>query len=445
MDNTDSDMASKDIIKLDEFDQIINNNKTLGRDWYYGLKGRWWWGMSEKHARKIVAKLEEDTIDSISELEEKAKRHAIKLEEKAKKHITKLEEKAKKEAKKKEEYMRKREEEIRKKEEYMRKREEDESERISANKIVLASTWDIRCGIATYTKYLLDSLRRIVPDSFVVDPIINNELQYNSRGKLMHLQHEFGIIPNPPEKIRGKLIITWHAALGHINDEIKKYESKYDVVAHIVHSKHMRNGINSSKDVWIVPHGSTLMHQMRKEDARRILGINVGMPIGFVFGFQSGDKNYQRMIDAAKNTNIHLIISGAQHWLGRPLNIHNSENVTFINRFMEENEVNLYALASDILLFDYIGKNHYSVSGALHRIVGAGRPIVCSDIKHFSDIEDGSDCLKFKDREELERCIRHALENEEKFSLAAKKYSEDTSWEKIAKMHIDIYRKYVSF
>jgi len=413
-------MEDECTIRLAEFDQIIANNKISGRDWYYGLEGRWWWGMSESHARKYVVKLEE----KIRKREEKAREEVIKLQEK----------------------VRKREEKIRKREEKIREKAVTlSSERTSANKIVLASTWNVRCGIATYTKYLLDNLHRISPNLFMVDPIIDSELTYKSRGKLIHLQHEFGIVPNLPDKIRGKLIITWHTVSKRTNDEIKKYESRYEVVAHIVHSEYMRRNINSSKDIWAMPHGSTSIPQMRKEDARRILGINVDMPIGFVFGFQSGDKNYQRMIDAAKNTNTHLIISGAQHRFGHSLNISNNKNVTFINRFIDENEVNLYALASDILLFDYVGKNHYSVSGALHRIVGAARPIVCSDIKHFDDMEHRTNCLKFKNQAGLEKCIRHALENREKFSLAAKKYADETSWEKIARKHIDIYRKYVGF
>ena len=207
----------------------------------------------------------------------------------------------------------------------------------------------------------------------------------------------------------------------------------------------MRHSINSSKDVWAVPHGSTLIPHMRKEDARKILGININMPIAFVFGFQSKDKNYQKLIDAAKNTDIHIIISGAQRREGYSLGIQNDKNITFLNRFIGENEVNLYALASDILLFDYIGKDHYSVSGALHRIIGAGRPVICSDVKHFDDIEHGSDCLKFRNQEELEKYIKYALENREQFGLAAKNYAEKTSWEKVARRHVEIYRRYVSF
>ena len=244
--------------------------------------------------------------------------------------------------------------------------------------------------------------------------------------------------------MKGKLIITWHtvSASKNMADMIKRLESNCEVVAHIVHSECARQDINTSRDIWTVPHGSTLIPEMKKEDARRLLNINMNMPIGFVFGFQSGDKNYQRLIDAARHTGIHLIISGAPHRLMGSLYLANDKNITFINRFLTENEVNLYALASDMLLFDYVAKDHYSVSGAMHRIIGAGRPVVCSDVRHFNDIGHNYNCLKFKNQSKLEWCIRHALQESERLGLAAREYSEKTSWEKIAKCHIEIYRRY---
>ena len=376
-------MGKKDIRTLSEFEKLVMNNKSSGRYWYHGIKDKMLRRMSESDARTHTTKLEEE-------------------------------------------------------------------ERALVDKIVLASTWNINCGIATYTKYLFDSLDIIAPGSFAVNPINEGVLKYKSMGKLTHLQHEFGIVPEPP-KIKNqktakavKLIITWHTVSKHTNDVIKEYESSYDVVAYIIHSEHARSSIDSSKDVWIVPHGSMLIQQMRKEDARRLLGINIDIPIGFVFGFQSSGKNYDRLIDAAKNTDIHLMISGAQHRAGHSLDIQNNKNITFINRFLTENEVNLYALASDILLFDYIGKEHYSVSGAMHRIIGAGRPIICSDVRHFIDLEHKHNCLKFKDQKGLEKSIRCALENRDRFGIAARNYAENTSWEIVARRHMDIYSRYIS-
>ena len=319
----------------------------------------------------------------------------------------------------------------------------EEEERALSGKIVLASTWNINCGIATYTRYLFDNLDKISPGSFAVNPINKGTLKYKNVGRLTHLQHEFGIVPEPP-KIGSKLIITWHTVSKHTQDAIEEYEYDYDVAAHIVHTGHVLNNIDSSADVWAIPHGSMLIPEMKKEDARRLLGINIDMPIGFVFGFQSGDKNYNRLISAAKHTGIHLMISGAPHNAGSLINISNDTNVTFINRFLVENEVNLYALASDMLLFDYAAKDHFSVSGAMHRVIGAGRPVICSDVNHFRDVENGYNCLKFKDQEGLERCIEGALGNSEQLGLAARDYAQRTSWENVARRHIEVYKKYTN-
>jgi glycosyltransferase involved in cell wall biosynthesis len=381
-------MGRKYVKTLEEFDQLVNNNKVSGRHWYHGLKNEQLREMSKIDARAYVAKLEKE-----KELIDRT-------------HVAKLEE-----------------------------------ERESIDRIVLISTWNISCGIATYTKYLFDSLNIIAPDSFVINPINDGVLKYKNMGRLTHLQHEFGIVPKPP-KMMGKSIITWHTVSRRTNAAMKEYESNYDVVAHIVHSEYALSSIDSSKDVWAIPHGSMLIPEMSKEDARKLLGIDIDMPIGFVFGFQSKDKNYGRLADAAKNTGIHLMISGARHNVATSINVPNDKNVTFINRYLTENEVNLYALASDMLLFDYVARDHYSVSGAMHRIVGAGRPVICSDIKHFNDIENGKDCLKFTRQSRLEWCIRRALKDSERFGLAAREYAEKTSWEKIARMHIEVYRKY---
>lgn len=361
------------ISNIREFKEFVNRNKASDKNWYHGLDGKWWWGMSEEDAVKCI---EQGLVPGIE-----------------------------------------------------------------ADKVILISTWGINCGIATYTKYLLEDLNKIAPNSFLVNPINEGMLKHKIKGGLSHLQHEFGIIPKPP-RMKGKLIITWHTVSKNINDVIKKFESNYNVVAHIVHSECARHDINTSKDIWTIPHGSALIPEIGKEEARRLLNINIDMPIGFVFGFQSNDKNYQRLIDAARNTDIHLIISGAPHHLMGGVYLTNDKNVTFINRFLTENEVNLYALASDALLFDYTTKDHYSVSGAMHRIIGAGRPIVCSDIRHFNDVRHNYNCLKFKNQSKLEWCIRHALKDSERLGLAAREYAEKTSWEKIAKCHIEIYKRY---
>ena len=362
------------ITNLREFKKFVKINNDSMKNWYDGLDGKWWWGMSEEDA---ISHIEQGLVPEIE-----------------------------------------------------------------TDKVTFISTWGINCGIATYTKYLLDELSIVTPNPFLVNSINEGKLKHKTKRGLVHLQHEFGIVPPKLPRMKNRMIITWHTVSKNTNEAIKNFESRYNVVAHIVHSECTRHDINTSKDIWTVPHGSTLIPEMKKEDARKLLNINIDMPIGFVFGFQSGEKNYSRLIDAAKNTDMHIIISGASHNLRNPTFLTSDKNVTFMNRFLTEDEVNLYALASDLLLFDYVPKDNYSVSGAMHRVIGAGRPVICSDVRHFNDLRHNYNCLKFKNQSRLERCIRKALKDSGKLGIAAREYSEKTSWRKIAKCHIDIYKKY---
>lgn len=310
------------------------------------------------------------------------------------------------------------------------------------DKIIFISTWNIGCGIATYTKYLSEELNKLYPKLFMVDPINQGALDHYINGKLVHLQHEFGIVPELPNT-DNKVIITWHSVYKP-QYAVYKLESRLNAVAHIVHCEDASKCIDTLSDIYVIDHGSALIPEMKKEDARKILGINnVNKPIGFIFGFQSANKKYDEIINAAKNTNIHIIVSGAKHESGYKTNLSNSDNITFIDRCLTEKDVNLYALASDLLLFDYVGQDHYSCSGAMHRTIGAGRPVVCSNTKHFSDLTDGRNALKFNNQEELEECIEFALANPKKFGRAARAYAKETSWNNVAKKHLEIYSHYV--
>lgn len=391
---------------IENFNRLVHNNKASGRPWYHGLEGTWWWGKTEEYIREIYKGMTDMTYSHPNA--------AFAVPHIQPKMISQQNIVA-------------------------QSSQQDDEIQEQTDKIVLISTWGIKCGIATYTGYLLDEFNKIVPDSFIVNPINEKVLKHDIIGKLAHLQHEFGIMPKPP-KTDNKVIVTWHSVLKNINDVIKQYESDLDIVAHIVHSEDASDYINSSKDVHVVGHGSMLIPEIKKDDVRKILNIDIDIPIGFVFGFQSGDKNYVRLLDAAKNTNMHLIISGAVHEKGCMSNIPDYRNVTFLNRYLTETEVSLYALASDILLFDYVGQDHCSVSGAMHRVVGAGRPVICSNIRHFSDIDIAK---KFKDQKELEEAIKDVLEDQESLGKLSLKYAKDTSWENIAKKHIEIYREYV--
>ena len=40
--------------EVDKFDKLVKKNKASGKHWYYGLRGKWWWGMTEEQVRQKI-------------------------------------------------------------------------------------------------------------------------------------------------------------------------------------------------------------------------------------------------------------------------------------------------------------------------------------------------------------------------------------------------------
>jgi hypothetical protein len=230
------------------------------------------------------------------------------------------------------------------------------------------------------------------------------------------------------------------------------FERSGNVVAHIVHSEEAANFIKKSvisRDIHFVPHGSKTLPDIDKEKARELLdieefGIGLEDKFAFVFGFQAPSKNFNEIINATKKAGIRLVISGAKHQCGYESEFIVKDNTIFLGKWLSDVEIDLWALSSDLLIFDYAKQAHYSCSGAMHRTVGAGRPVLCSRTMHFTDIKEGVDCLKFDGMEELVMKIKEAFMDgkSEEFGKKAADYAKRTSWAEVAKQRIKIYKKY---
>ncbi len=320
-------------------------------------------------------------------------------------------------------------------------------------KVVFMSTWEIKCGIATYTSHLLNSINKLYGEKIAeVFPMNKRDEVYEIESDLIHLQHEFGIMPKEIDSA-SKVLITFHAVFKTPKYLMNQLENNLNVVGYIVHSKIAGRVLrmNTKRAVYIIPHGSEIIKLLyesksliRKELNFDKIGIKDTDKCAFVFGFQSDNKNFNQIISACKNTEVKLIISGAVHECDYRSEIfrHDKANVIILDRFLNDTEIDMYASACDLLIFDYISQKHYSCSGAMHRVVGSGNPVICSRINHFSDIIENEQCLKFSDQKELELKIKEGLEKWDEYSKKALDYANLTSWKNVAKMHLDVYKKY---
>ena len=322
--------------------------------------------------------------------------------------------------------------------------------------IVMVTTWDVNCGIATYSKHLIDSIKQQYNDENIKIVSVNNGLPTSIQGEIIHFQHEFGIIPQLP-KTEGQIVITWHTIPTKSHSEVSRINSMD--VHHIVHAEVakqalMRSGVEDSR-ITVIPHGSLTFPEpvIHKKAARELLGLPLDKFIVFMFGFRSLNKGYDDILDIDID-NVLLLVSGAANHNENDIVISknlgkwtNTEHVQFLYEFLTELEVTLYALASDAFIFNYPGDVAYiSSSGAMHRIIGAGRPVICTDIPQFDELEHNISALKVNHPNEIEKNIQLLMNSPhlkltEKLSDNTMVLSKQTSWEVVAQQHMDLYKK----
>jgi len=337
------------------------------------------------------------------------------------------------------------------------------------NTVTLLSTWDMSCGIATYSKFLKESLEK-TGLHVNVERVIQKVDQKNNGG-IIHAQNEFGIFPSSNMLIatmdnRPK-IVTWHTVFKEPSrhviaggetavEYVHSIDEVYDV--HIVHNARAKKWLMPycHRPIYIIPHGSTIWQPMGKKSARALLKLPFDVRLVFAFGFSAASKGLDELQTAIMNlrvfdSSVKLVISGAPHGLGivdsqdTLKKLKQNDGLIVLGRYLSEEEVNLYAEAADLLVFNYYNPNEIaSASGAIHRILNAGRPVVCSNEGRTSDLEDGINCLKYPagDVSSLQDSILAVLEEPdfaEELGNNARRYALATSWERVAHQHGQIY------
>jgi glycosyltransferase involved in cell wall biosynthesis len=361
------------------------------------------------------------------------------------------------------------------------------------------------CGIATYSKDLVDSVNKlkILKPSIIL--AINDKGGYynyprnvrfqiesddiesyketaeyvnNSDIDLVHLQHEFGLfgknwgenIITFQERIKKPIITTLHTLLIEPCEDVKRITEKI-----VEYSNHVtviaRTGINILENVYeklpdkieYIPHGTPNVPFIRSEILRRRLGLKNRIVLS-TFGLINRGKGIEYGIRALpklvkKYPGILYLIIGETHPEVRKYEGENyrkellelvselglEKNVRFENRFLRKSELIRYLQATDIYIIPYTNKDQIS-SGTLAYAISTGKAIISTPFLHAKEvISEGSamEC-KFRDPQSITNCIDTLLNNEDiKHNLEQQAYSygRDKIWPNIAMEHINLYYK----
>jgi glycosyltransferase involved in cell wall biosynthesis len=311
---------------------------------------------------------------------------------------------------------------------------------------------------------------------------------------VVHIQHEYGIFGFDGRflhllaglrEIRVPIVVTLHTV--HTRSSLDVgccWRTDRRLPTHVDIEREQRQLCELS-DVIVVhqdcPMRTTLVEQGARADrvasishgtfkdtgifsavAKKHLGYAADSSLLVAFGYFEPSKNHQRLLEAfsllrLRQPNAKLWIGGHVRWPSPPAREYKArivnlidqmglrEHVTLCEEALPEADVPVLLGAADVGCFVY-HEDTYSSSGALHRMLGSGKPIVASHIPKFQELRRiAPEILVDPDcPEEFARVLIRLLEDCSFRTLIASKalqFAAETSWPLVANAHLDVYRR----
>lgn len=358
-------------------------------------------------------------------------------------------------------------------------------------RLAVICNWDSECGIATYAKYLVDSLAPKVDALKIFSEKTNREkldTPYNvtycwRRGEPMRsavedvlewqptivlIQHEYGIFPKTSYMLQmlqllenTPYVVTMHSVYEHLDKTVVSSAMK-NLVVHTTTGQACLRRLGNRSRTWVIPHGCVVL-----DDTTELWNTwQTDYPIvqfGFGFGYKGVDtalealsllkkrhgKKYQRVFYTyfcSENEYIKNIIDEYVSKLtGIVKNLGLDDNVAIVRGYQTEQTINNCLRTSRLALFPYKTdpKNVvYGASGAVRIAMANGVPVIASCSHMFDDL-DGV-LPRPKNAEQLAEAIDHTFSNESYRKTLldrSARYVRDNSWNTTADRYLSVFQE----
>jgi len=353
--------------------------------------------------------------------------------------------------------------------------------------INLVTTWNTRCGIATYSASLANELRKLskiyitrVSETrklnFITFFVLG--IQAGNLSEVVHVQHEYGIFGLSAFFLylglalaRVPVVTTFHEVMKETGQGIAErlYKMLSEVICNvsnftIVHTLESKELLSKICDVpkdklIVIPHGSFENPIVLDKDACKAKLNLYGKTILTIPGFVRRNKGHDLLINVIPllNERVHLLIAGGprvkQHEAYYQELKQKAEQQGIIGRvtfygYVPDEEIPVVMNATNIAVLPH----RYGVtqSGILHILIAYRIPTIASDLGAFKEVASQHRCLQlFKagDRRDLCKKISALLNDEEKQNFLRARCGEmwnNTKWSLMAKKHIEVYLKAIA-
>ncbi len=366
----------------------------------------------------------------------------------------------------------------------------------------------IRCGIAYYTYSLCQALvetspvrvtvlterngKRCVHGGTACIPCFNRGEKYvehilhaisEVKPEIIHIQHDYTVYGfgdsffSLLKQLDDNIIVTMHEVHTPVTVEKVTYGLENFARNHaelgkiaakiIVHSDTMKKwllayGVDSKK-IAVVPHGTTILSSVQGAEAKRVLGFKETDRVILSMGFVRRAKNDCLLIQTLpmilkEVPDARLLLAGGLHPHSSAGDIEEiqmrrslvqklglGQYVRLIERYVDETELPSIFGSADVLTYLH-DRSYVEVSGALHLGIGAGKPIVATDVPRFEEVQEISPetVIRPGKRERLAEILARILTDKdyaERLARRSATYANQTSWTKVAQEHFRIYEE----
>jgi glycosyltransferase involved in cell wall biosynthesis len=357
-------------------------------------------------------------------------------------------------------------------------------------RVAMVCNWHTKCGISTYSSYLVDALRPKVKELRIFSEIVPSTTAEDGpevdrcweRGKCLIdmckrvkdwspdfviIQHEFGIFPNAFYFMQMMQqfeniphVVVMHSVYQHL-DKVVYSECVRNIVCHTEKGRDMLKSMGNTNNIYVIPHGCVVF-----DDAKELWNINHNPYTVMQFGFGFAYKGVERALEAihilktsdpkfSKIMYFYLISENdfnSKHHLDyyRKLlkkidELGLQENVALYRKYQTEQNLNLYLRLAKLAIFPYLNSPDNTVFGAsgASRIAMANKiPVVVSESHLFDDLEgvlprpsSASELAKTIDEVFSNGTYRQAIIDK------SQQFIRDNAWDKIADKYLDVYGK----
>ncbi len=361
------------------------------------------------------------------------------------------------------------------------------------------------CGIATFTKDLVEAVDRAFPGNpgkivalnesqstycygtevkFAVtvdDPESYREAaQYinHSRTDLLCIQHEYGLFGGQHGEnllsflscLNKPLVVTMHTVLPNPDDHLRKVTRELVEMAgaSVVLAKRALSilaedyGVRKPT-VTYIPHGVPNVRKLPSSSFKSILGMEGRFTIS-TFGLINPGKGIEYAIKALpavvrKYPNLLYLVLGETHpgvrkSEGESYRNHLHElvselglqrHVKFNNRYLTKNEIVSYLMATNIYLVPYLNPNQIA-SGTLAYAVGAGRAVVSTPFIYAEELlgEGRGMLVPFRDSDSIAESLNILMGNptmRADMAMAAYAYGRNMTWHNVAREYVRLFNR----